>query len=183
MAGQLNGKSYPWFETRLTTNSVRFAGDSIVSKASRESTILVWQIDGFNSDLTPPPEEAHRVTLQTPTASSFGGKFQRLQTLGLPGAGLAPHFALAGRREPVVVYADVRGVYSWNLAHAAAKARWDSFEAVGPESVAPAKALVGDAAWAWEEPARLAVGGGGVHVAVGMREGLVCLLVCGGWSG
>jgi hypothetical protein len=164
-------------------DSVRFAGDSIVSKASGENTILVWQIDSFNSDLAPPPEQANSATLRTPTASSFGGMFQRLQTLQLPGAGLSRDFVLVGGREPAVVYADVRGVHSWNLARAAAKARWDCFEGAGPDGGAAARALVGDAAWAWEEPARVTVGNGGMYVAVGMAEGRMCLLLCRGWSG
>jgi hypothetical protein len=167
----------------LTMLSIQFAGDSIVSKAHGENTIVVWQIDSFNSDLTPPEEEAHHVTPQTPTVSSFGGKFQRLQTLQLPGTGPETprsHFALVGRHEPVVIYGDIKGIYSWNLAQAAEEAKWDPFEAVGPDYASPANKMMPGAPWAWAEPVQVAAGNGGMYIAVGMMEGLVCLLLCRG---
>jgi hypothetical protein len=141
--------------------------------------ILVWQIDSFNSDLAPPDEEAHQVTVQTPTVSSFGGKFQRLQTLQLPDDGppLRNHFALVGSYEPVVMYADAAGIYSWNLAQAAAKTGWDNFEAAEAENTALWKGLMEEAPWAWEEALHIAVGNGGMYLGIGMRDGRLCLLL------
>jgi hypothetical protein len=202
-SSEVHGGRIEWYpipvgpRPKLTARSVQFAGDTVVSKAKGEHTILVWQIDSFNSDLPPPAEQANRLAPHAGTASAFGGQFQRLQTLALPGGGNADllasgslgggHFAVAGRGEPMVVYADVRGVYRWNLAAAAeaeaAAAPRDCFAGVGADGGAAAKALTVDAPWAWEAPVRVAVGNGGMYVALGMREGLLCVLLSRGWIG
>jgi hypothetical protein len=169
-------------EIILTSDSIRFVGDTIVSKAFRENTIVVWQIDGFDSNLIPPREAAHHITAKTPTGSSFGGKFERLHTLQMPGSGpgmLRHHFDILRSDVPAVVYGDLKGIYCWNLVHAGAKANWDPFDAVAAEdNMAMTKTIIPDAPWAWEEPVHVALSNDGMYMAIGMKEGRACLLRC-----
>ncbi|KAF2180561.1 WD40 repeat-like protein [Zopfia rhizophila CBS 207.26] len=89
---------YPHFSsTEIHTDfvdCVRFYGDLILSRASKENKILLWAIDNFNSENPPPPYSSvpmppSRISKGTTpiwlpsaqttgTRSAWGGRFQRL---------------------------------------------------------------------------------------------------------
>lgn len=81
----------------LTSCSVQWYGDLILSHACRENKIILWGIDRFNSNRsTPPPPvpTSSAVHSRTPvtipanstsnTRSAWGGRFQRLLQFDLP---------------------------------------------------------------------------------------------------
>jgi polycomb protein EED len=73
----------------VNRNSIRFYNDLVISRAAKENTIQIWQIDHFNSDLPTPPSTSAPVPSTTnSTISAFGGRFQRLLTLDTPSCSL-----------------------------------------------------------------------------------------------
>jgi polycomb protein EED len=83
----------------LKSSSVRFHNDVIISRAANEHTILLWRIEGFDSE-NPPPTSfpmPHSQTVHSDkaviapasfrTRSAWGGRFQRLLQFDLPDSG------------------------------------------------------------------------------------------------
>ena len=82
----------------LTSTSVQWYNDLVLSHACRENKIILWRIDGFNSDRVtipaPPIPTSSAVNSRTPvtipanstsnTRSAWGGRFERLLQFELP---------------------------------------------------------------------------------------------------
>lgn len=74
---------YPHFSTSMVHSNyidcLAFHGDYILSKAAKESRIVLWQIQNFTSRVPPPaPGEAPTTHEWRETRSAFGGGFERL---------------------------------------------------------------------------------------------------------
>lgn len=74
---------YPHFSTSMVHSNyidcLAFHGDYILSKAAKESRIVLWAIQNFTSKAPPPkPEEAPTTHEWRETRSAFGGSFERL---------------------------------------------------------------------------------------------------------
>lgn len=104
--------------------SIRFFGDLILSHAAtstsgmRSNSILLWKIDGFNSEDTVPLDPPIPMP-GVATRSAFGGKFQRLLTFDMPNT--VPFymrfslFDAAGQR-PILVMGNTKSRFSfWDL--------------------------------------------------------------------
>lgn len=110
--------------------SVAFLGDNILSRAAFEDTIVLWRIEGFNSE-DPPPSPSEAPTTYDPkqnTRSAFGpgpsssypAQYTRLLEFGA--AGCSNNFFLrfqvfqAPGRHPVLAFGNAKNkMYFWDL--------------------------------------------------------------------
>jgi polycomb protein EED len=115
---------YPHFSTSMVHSNyidcLAFHGDYILSKAAKESKIVLWSIQNFSSRSPPPPPSAAPTTHEwRETRSSFGGTFERLLQFSIPDT--EPFFMRFGffsrpGLDPVLAMGSTNGkVVMWNL--------------------------------------------------------------------
>jgi polycomb protein EED len=137
----------------LTTSSVRWFDDLILSHAVREEKIVLWRIDGFSSNRTTPPapvpvSSALRSTTQvivaahsaSSTRSAWGGRFQRLLQFELPQTNIFYMrfniFHQMGRHPILVAGNEKSKVFFWDLQRLEESDTGDSASRVLPAHVA-----------------------------------------------
>ncbi|KAI9830663.1 MAG: hypothetical protein M1826_004492 [Phylliscum demangeonii] len=101
---------------------VLFFHDLVLSRCAREGKIVLWRIDGFHSDQSPPtPDEAPTSTEYQATLTSFGEGYERLLQFETPHADPFPmRFGLfqAPFREAILAMGNTRGtVFFWAFDH------------------------------------------------------------------
>ncbi|KAL1640732.1 hypothetical protein SLS58_006746 [Diplodia intermedia] len=113
----------------LIHRSVLFYGDLVLSRSAKENQILLWKIDGFNSNSPPPPlstaghNEAYGINnpddssdAYGSTASAFGRRFQRLLSFDTPMTPLFYNrFGLfhMPNKHPILVMGNERSRFMW----------------------------------------------------------------------
>ncbi|KAG0636193.1 WD40-repeat-containing domain protein [Tuber brumale] len=115
---------YPHFSTSMIHSNyidcLAFHGDYILSKAARESKIVLWAIQNFTSRLPPPARDKAPTTHEwRATRSAFGGGFDRLLQFSIPDT--EPFFMRFGifaraRADTFLAMGSTSGrVHMWNL--------------------------------------------------------------------
>ncbi|OJD38842.1 wd40 repeat-like protein [Diplodia corticola] len=124
---------YPHFSTTEVhsdvVDCVLFYGDLVLSRSAKENQILLWKIDGFNSNSPPPPlstagqNEAHGINnpdessdAYGSTASAFGRRFQRLLSFDTPMTPLFYNrFGLfhMPHKHPILVMGNEKSRFMW----------------------------------------------------------------------
>ncbi|KAF9632231.1 hypothetical protein BFW01_g3093 [Lasiodiplodia theobromae] len=124
---------YPHFSTTEVhsdmVDCVLFYGDLVLSRSAKENQILLWKIDGFNSNSPPPPSstaghnEAYGISnpdestdAYGSTASAFGKRFQRLLSFDAPMTPLFYNrFGLfhMPNKHPILVIGNEKSKFMW----------------------------------------------------------------------
>ena len=104
----------------LTTGSVDWYHDLILSKCANENMIVLWRIEGFDSSSPPPSSNSAPTTHEfRPTRSAFGGTYQRLlQFEALETTPFYMRFSLFCQPEkrPILVIGNEKSkVFFWDL--------------------------------------------------------------------
>lgn len=128
---------YPHFSTSMVHSNyidcLLFHGDYILSKAAKESRIVLWAIEGFTSRSSPPtPAEAPTTHEWCETRSAWGGGFERMCQFEI--VGTDPFFMRFGlftraNCHPVLAMGSTTGrVNMWDLCRTELSSRLPSGE-------------------------------------------------------